>query len=129
MRAGSRYLGVCKYDEQAAERHELLLLWTDDQSGVYSALTSSASFHQTSGYAHGSEAVCFVSTARLQLPAITELWSCFAERQMKIADAPANEAVIISELVIGAGPICKARDCNSWVLVLVHLRVCKPEGT
>ena len=50
---------------------------------------------------------------RLQLPAITELWNCFAGRHIKITDASADEAVIISELVVGAGPICKARDCNS----------------
>ena len=53
------------------------------------------------------------ATERLQLPAITELWSCFAGRHMKVADAPADEATIISELVIGVGPTCKARDCNS----------------
>lgn len=54
-----------------------------------------------------------INTERLQLPAISELWNCFAERQMKIADAAAHEAIVISELVIGVGPICKARDCNS----------------
>ena len=54
-----------------------------------------------------------VATEKLQLPAITELWNCFAERRIKVADASADEAVIITELIIGAGPICKARDCNS----------------
>ena len=53
------------------------------------------------------------ATESSQLPAITELWRCFAERPMSIGDAPADEAVIISEVVIGVGPTCKARDCNS----------------
>ena len=53
------------------------------------------------------------ATESNQLPAITELWRCFAERPMSIGDAPADEAVIISEVVIGVGPTCKARDCNS----------------
>jgi hypothetical protein len=48
-----------------------------------------------------------------QLPAVKTLWECFARRQLKVVDAPADAAVIISEVVIGAGPICKARDCNS----------------
>ncbi len=53
------------------------------------------------------------ATERLQLPAITELWNCFAVRHIKLTDASADEAIIISELLVGAGPICKARDCNS----------------
>ena len=56
---------------------------------------------------------CWCATESVQLPAITELWRCFAERPTRIKDAPVDEAVIISELVIGVGPICKARDCNS----------------
>jgi hypothetical protein len=32
---------------------------------------------------------------------------------MNIGDASEDEATIISELVIGVGPTCKARDCNS----------------
>ena len=66
--------------------------------------------------------------ASAQLPAVAALWGCFAERHMNVADAPSDEAVIISEVVIGAGPVCKARDCNTCALArlppLPLLRCC-----
>jgi len=60
--------------------------------------------------------VCVIAD-RDQLPTVTNLWECFAQQHFRVAESPADRAFIISELVIGSGPICKARDCNSYVCV------------